>query len=41
MLEPGRPFPSISGTTTKNNQLDIPGDLEGKWAVLLFYRGGW
>lgn len=40
-LEIGQLFPRISGTTTKGNQLTVPDDLRGKWAVLLFYRGHW
>ena len=40
-LEQGKPFPRLGGTTSKGKTLNMPDDLRGKWAVLLFYRGHW
>ena len=34
-------FPSITGTTADGEMVTLPGDANGSWVVLLFYRGHW
>lgn len=41
ILDSGDLFPSLTFTTVDGNSLTIPGDLAGKWSVVLFYRGDW
>jgi peroxiredoxin len=41
ILDAGDLFPALELVTTDGSKLSIPGDLAGKWAVVLFYRGGW
>ncbi len=40
-LHVGHTFPDYSVSTVDGKKLNIPGDLTGEFAVLLFYRGGW
>jgi peroxiredoxin len=40
-LLPGDSFPSYKVETTDGRTLDIPGDLTGEYAVIIFYRGIW
>ena len=40
-LQNGQRFPTIEVTTLAGEVLTLPDDLEGKWGVLLFYRGHW
>jgi peroxiredoxin len=40
-LDPGDAFPEMSVSTVEGRTLRLPGDLEGEYAVLLFYRGWW
>lgn len=41
LLSPGDEFPQIGLTTVDGEALDIPQDLYGGFAVVLFYRGSW
>lgn len=34
-------FPTITASRVGGGEMSIPRDLEGRWAVLLFYRGHW
>ena len=34
-------FPTITGTTADGETATLPEDVQGSWAVLLFYRGHW
>jgi peroxiredoxin len=40
-LGPGDPFPSYSVQTAFGGTLNIPTDLKGEYAVIIFYRGIW
>lgn len=40
-LRNGEHFPTITASRVGGGELTIPGDLAGRWAVLLFYRGHW
>ena len=40
-LTNGPIFPTITAARVDGGTMTIPQDLEGKWAVLLFYRGHW
>jgi peroxiredoxin len=37
----GEHFPTITASRVAGGEMTIPEDLEGRWAVLLFYRGHW
>ena len=37
-LAPGDPFPNYMVKTAGGSTLDIPADLKGKYAVIIFYR---
>ena len=37
----GEHFPTITASRVGGGEMTIPEDLEGRWAVLLFYRGHW
>ena len=41
ILDAGDVFPSLQLMTTDGNQLTLPSNFNGKWTVLLFYRGNW
>ena len=40
-LNPGDPFPSFSVPLTDGRTLNIPSDLKGEYAVIIYYRGIW
>ena len=40
-LNPGDHFPNFVVPTTDNCMLNIPADLKGEYAVIIFYRGIW
>jgi peroxiredoxin len=40
-LGPGDPFPKYTISTASGPTLNLPGDLTGEYAVVLFYRGIW
>jgi peroxiredoxin len=40
-LQNGERFPDLSVHTVGGNQLNLPRDVEGSYAVILFYRGAW
>ena len=40
-LSNGERFPTITASRAGGNEMTIPEDLAGRWAVLLFYRGHW
>ena len=40
-LSAGDVFPMLEVRTVANNRLAIPEAFKGRYAVLLFYRGGW
>jgi peroxiredoxin len=40
-LRNGEHFPTITASLVRGGEMTIPGDLAGRWAVLLFYRGHW
>ncbi len=40
-LGPGDSFPNYNVATAAGGRLNIPTDLEGDYAVIIFYRGIW
>ena len=34
-------FPELTLTTTANNTIHLPTDLQTPYAIVLFYRGHW
>jgi peroxiredoxin len=40
-LNPGDAFPSYIVPITDGPALNIPADLRGEYAVIIFYRGVW
>jgi hypothetical protein len=40
-LLPGDSFPAYSVSTIDGRSVNIPGDLEGEYAIIIFYRGVW
>jgi alkyl hydroperoxide reductase subunit AhpC len=40
-LRDGDQFPAMRVNTVAHGELNLPGDLKGRWAILLFYRGWW
>jgi peroxiredoxin len=40
-LNPGDTFPNYTVPTTDGVALNIPADLKGEYAVVIFYRGIW
>jgi peroxiredoxin len=40
-LRVGDAFPAMAVTTVDGRQLNLPGDLEGRFPILLFYRAWW
>lgn len=40
-LGPGDPFPPYKVPTVNGGELNIPADIKGEYAVILFYRGIW
>ncbi|HYT57116.1 MAG TPA: hypothetical protein VEQ38_20615 [Verrucomicrobiae bacterium] len=40
-LGPGDEFPNYTAPTADRRTLNIPADLKGGYAVIIFYRGVW
>lgn len=40
-LTPGDPFPPFTVPTTDGRVMNLPADLQGEYAVIIFYRGIW
>jgi peroxiredoxin len=40
-LNPGDPFPDYTVRLTDGRTLRIPEELQGEYAVIIFYRGIW
>jgi peroxiredoxin len=40
-LNPGDQFPNYTIQVTEGRTLNIPQDLRGEYAVIIFYRGIW
>lgn len=40
-LNPGDPFPSFNVNLTDGRTLNLPNDLTGEYAVIIYYRGIW
>jgi peroxiredoxin len=40
-LKIGDRFPDLEVETVPGGKLQLPGDLRGRYAVVLFYRGKW
>ena len=40
-LGPGNPFPAYSIATAGGGKLNLPNDLKGEYAVIIFYSGIW
>ena len=40
-LGPGAPFPSYAVRIVAGGTLAIPAEIEGEYAVIIFYRGIW
>jgi peroxiredoxin len=41
ILDTGTPFPDLEFPALDGQRIVLPRDFEGRWAVLLFYRGHW
>jgi peroxiredoxin len=41
LLSPGQPVPALMIATVDAPAMMLPGDLAGRYAVVLFYRGAW
>ena len=41
MLTPDERFPEVDLTLSTGEVLSLPSATTGRWAYLLFYRGGW
>lgn len=41
LLKPGEPFPALTVTPADAPALRLPEELEGRYAVVLFFRGAW
>ncbi len=40
-LGPGAAFPSLTVNQVGGGTINLPGDLDGKYNIVLFYRGHW
>ena len=40
-LNPGDAFPPFNVKLTDGRRLDVPKDLKGDYAVIIYYRGIW
>jgi peroxiredoxin len=40
-LNPGDPFPTFCVDLTDGRRLNLPADLKGDYAVIIYYRGIW
>src|SRR6201989_1032288 len=41
LLQPGDPFPGLIVNLPGGRTVHLPGDLAGRFGVVLFYRGAW
>src|SRR5580692_12858169 len=41
LLRPGDPFPGLLVNLPGGRSVHLPGDLAGRFGVVLFYRGSW
>ncbi len=41
MLDRGDEFPTVRAAAVGGKPMTLPDDVEGVWAVLIFYRGHW
>jgi hypothetical protein len=41
ILDTGTPFPFLEFPGLEEQRIFLPRDFNGRWAVLLFYRGHW
>lgn len=41
ILDTGAPFPRLDFRVIGDESVSFPRDLEGRWTVLMFYRGHW
>lgn len=37
----GEVFPTVTAPAVDNGAMTLPDDLEGSWALIVFYRGHW
>ena len=40
-LNPGDPFPTFTVNLTDARTLTLPANLQGEYAVIIYYRGIW
>lgn len=40
-LENGDRFPELAAPSVGDGEMTLPGDLDGSWSALVFYRGHW
>ncbi len=40
-LEPGNPFPVITGSVVGGGEVTLPRDISSKYAIVLSYRAHW
>ncbi len=40
-LNTGDPFPKLSLNLVDGGKLELPGGLDAKYRIILFYRGHW
>lgn len=40
-LGAGAPFPAMTLSRTSGGSFELPGDLSGRYGIVLFYRGHW
>ncbi len=40
-LENGEVFPTVTASAVDGGEMTLPDDLEGSWALVVFYRGHW
>lgn len=40
-LENGQRFPEITASVVDGSPMTLPEEIEGVWALLIFYRGHW
>lgn len=40
-LENGEVFPAVTASAVDDGEMTLPDDLEGSWALIVFYRGHW
>jgi hypothetical protein len=40
-IDVGERFPVVRAHRVRGGKIVLPGDVDGRWAVILFYRGNW